>query len=247
MYAHPQTRIFSSIRQSPFASTSTSPSPVHCTSRATGRLPRILPTPSPLDGARLAPTPQQGVSTYRGQLYLRLPMRARQIPSVSSPPPWSGPLASSVDLIRCLPSSLSSPSSATAPPPAPSSLTSSFSPSPTPSSGTPPSRSRFVVDWDDSAALEAFNDAKARFCAIYHGQHYDIPLPDPDMFIDIINPDEYVDPELVADLEKSRRRVPRKDDGVPDVWESFIFSDKPVPVIGWVTRRPVSLMASRSL
>jgi hypothetical protein len=31
-----------------------------------------------------------------------------------------------------------------------------------------------VVDWDDSAALEAFNDAKARFCAIYHGQHYDI-------------------------------------------------------------------------
>jgi hypothetical protein len=45
--------------------------------------------------------------------------------------------------------------------------------------------------------------------------------------------DEYVDPELVADLEKSRRRVPRKDDGVPDVWDSFIFSDKPVPVTGW--------------
>jgi hypothetical protein len=90
-----------------------------------------------------------------------------------------------------------------------------------------------VVDWDDSAALEAFNDAKARFCAVYHGQHYDIPLPDPDMFIDIINPDEYVDLELVADLEKSRRRVPRKDDGVPDVWDSFILSDKPVPVTGW--------------
>jgi hypothetical protein len=90
-----------------------------------------------------------------------------------------------------------------------------------------------VVDWDDSAALEAFNDAKARFCAVYHGQHYDIPLPDPDMFIDIINPDEYVDPELVADLERSRRRVPRKDNGVSDVWDSFIFSDKTVPVTGW--------------
>lgn len=90
-----------------------------------------------------------------------------------------------------------------------------------------------VVDWDDSAALEAFNDAKARFCAVYHGQRYDIPLPDPNMFIDIVNPDEYVDPELVADLEKSRRSVPRKDNGVPDVWDSFIFSDKPVPVTGW--------------
>ncbi|CAO2182612.1 unnamed protein product [Urochloa humidicola] len=91
-----------------------------------------------------------------------------------------------------------------------------------------------VVDWEDSAALEAFNDAKARFCAVYHGQHCDIPLPDPDMFIDIVNPDEHIDPELVADLEKSRRRVPRKDnDGIPDVWDSFIFSDKPVPVTGW--------------
>jgi hypothetical protein len=50
-----------------------------------------------------------------------------------------------------------------------------------------------VVDWDGLAALEAFNDAKAHFYTIYHGQHYDIPLPDPDMFIDIINPDEYRD------------------------------------------------------
>jgi hypothetical protein len=85
-----------------------------------------------------------------------------------------------------------------------------------------------VVDWEDSAALEAFNDAKARFCDVYHGQHCDIPLPDPDMFIDIVNPDEYVDPI--------------KDNGIPDVWDSFIFSDKPVPVTGWgCLRMPVSL------
>uniref|UniRef100_A0A0E0JPV8 Uncharacterized protein n=1 Tax=Oryza punctata TaxID=4537 RepID=A0A0E0JPV8_ORYPU len=64
-----------------------------------------------------------------------------------------------------------------------------------------------VVDWDDSAALEAFNDAKARFCAVYHGQPCDIPLPDPNMYIDMVNQDEHVDPELVADLEKSRHRV----------------------------------------
>ncbi|XP_062207144.1 uncharacterized protein LOC133908933 isoform X2 [Phragmites australis] len=90
-----------------------------------------------------------------------------------------------------------------------------------------------VVDWDDSAAFEAFKDAKARFCALYHGQPCDIPLPDPNMYIDMVNPDEHVDPELVADLERSRRPVPRKDNAVPDDWDSFIFTDKPVPVTGW--------------
>lgn len=90
-----------------------------------------------------------------------------------------------------------------------------------------------VVDWDDSAALEAFKDAKARFCAIYHGQPCDIPLPDPNMYIDMVNPDEHVDPELVADLEKSRCAVPKRDNAAPDGWDSFIFTDKPVPATGW--------------
>ncbi|KAL6853820.1 hypothetical protein ACP4OV_019849 [Aristida adscensionis] len=90
-----------------------------------------------------------------------------------------------------------------------------------------------VAEWDDSAALEAFTDAKARFCAVYHGQPCDIPLPDPNMYIDMVNPYEHVDPELVADLEKSRRAVPKRDSAAPDGWDSFIFTDKPVPVTGW--------------
>ncbi|KAL6614328.1 hypothetical protein ACP70R_036598 [Stipagrostis hirtigluma subsp. patula] len=90
-----------------------------------------------------------------------------------------------------------------------------------------------VVDWDDSAALEAFTDAKTRFRALYHGQTCDIPLPDPNMYIDMVNPDEHIDPELVADLEKSRRAFPKKDNAAPDGWDSFIFTDKPVPVTGW--------------
>ncbi|KAL5220288.1 hypothetical protein ABZP36_025001 [Zizania latifolia] len=90
-----------------------------------------------------------------------------------------------------------------------------------------------VVDWDDSAALEAFNDSKARFYAVYHGQPCDIPLPDPNMYIDMVNPDEYVDPELVADLEKSRHFFPKRDNPAPDGWDSFIFTDKPVPATGW--------------
>ncbi|BAD68288.1 unknown protein [Oryza sativa Japonica Group] len=90
-----------------------------------------------------------------------------------------------------------------------------------------------VVDWDDSAALETFNDAKARFCAVYHGQPCDIPLPDPNMYIDMVNQDEHVDPELVADLEKSRRSYPKRDNTAPDGWDSFIFTNKPVPATGW--------------
>lgn len=90
-----------------------------------------------------------------------------------------------------------------------------------------------IVDWDDSAAFEAFKDAKDRFCAAYHGQPCYIPLPDPDMYIDVVNPDEYIDPELVADLERSRRHAPRRDSTAPDGWDSFIFADKPVPATGW--------------
>ena len=90
-----------------------------------------------------------------------------------------------------------------------------------------------IVDWDDSAAFEAFKDAKDRFYAVYHGQPCDIPLPDPNMYIDVVNPDEYLDPELIADLERSRRSVPRRDNTVPDGWDSFIFTDKPVPATGW--------------
>ncbi|RRT85808.1 hypothetical protein B296_00001101 [Ensete ventricosum] len=59
-----------------------------------------------------------------------------------------------------------------------------------------------VLEWDDSAGLEAFQNAKARFFAQYHDRPCDIPLPDPDMYIDEVDHDAPVDPELVADLEK---------------------------------------------
>jgi hypothetical protein len=58
--------------------------------------------------------------------------------------------------------------------------------------------------WDDSGALENFQNAKARFWAYYHGQPSDIPLPDPDLYIDKVDQHCKVDPELVADLDKVR-------------------------------------------
>ncbi|PVH34458.1 hypothetical protein PAHAL_8G223800 [Panicum hallii] len=61
-----------------------------------------------------------------------------------------------------------------------------------------------LEQWDDSGAFENFQNAKARFWANYHGQHSDIPLPDPDMYIDKVDHHCKVDPELVADLDKVR-------------------------------------------
>ncbi|WVZ88108.1 hypothetical protein U9M48_034660 [Paspalum notatum var. saurae] len=61
-----------------------------------------------------------------------------------------------------------------------------------------------IEQWDDSGALENFQNAKARFWANYHGRPSDVPLPDRDMFIDEVDHRCKVDPELVADLDKVR-------------------------------------------
>lgn len=58
-----------------------------------------------------------------------------------------------------------------------------------------------VVEWDDSAAIEAFHAAKSRFWAKINRMPCSIPLPDPNMYIDKINYDAVIDPKLIADLE----------------------------------------------
>ncbi|OMO86112.1 hypothetical protein COLO4_21307 [Corchorus olitorius] len=59
-----------------------------------------------------------------------------------------------------------------------------------------------VVQWDDSAGEEAFNNAKNRFWAEINGLPCDIRLPDPDSYIDEIDWDSEIDPELLLDLER---------------------------------------------
>ncbi|CAI9099783.1 OLC1v1036657C2 [Oldenlandia corymbosa var. corymbosa] len=58
-----------------------------------------------------------------------------------------------------------------------------------------------VVNWDDSAGKEAFQNAKKRFLANMHGHPCDISLPDPDLFIDEVDWDSEINPELLNDLE----------------------------------------------
>ncbi|CAN8237332.1 unnamed protein product [Cochlearia groenlandica] len=59
-----------------------------------------------------------------------------------------------------------------------------------------------VVQWDDSAGEDAFKIAKSRFWAEINGFPCDLPLPDPDVYIDDIDWDAEVDAELILDLER---------------------------------------------
>ncbi|XP_022764923.1 uncharacterized protein LOC111310075 [Durio zibethinus] len=59
-----------------------------------------------------------------------------------------------------------------------------------------------VLDWDDSAGEEAFQNAKKRYWAEINGFSCDISAPDPSSYIDEINWNPYIDPELIRDLEQ---------------------------------------------
>lgn len=59
-----------------------------------------------------------------------------------------------------------------------------------------------VVKWNDSGSEEAFNNAKKRFRAGIDGLPCDIPSPDPNMYVDEIDWNPDIDPELIVELEK---------------------------------------------
>ncbi|XVF56225.1 hypothetical protein PTKIN_Ptkin06aG0101400 [Pterospermum kingtungense] len=68
-----------------------------------------------------------------------------------------------------------------------------------------------VVQWNDSAGEEAFYNAKNRFWAEINGLPCEIKLPDPDSYIDKIDWDCKIDPELLLDLERDANSLDKKD------------------------------------
>lgn len=59
-----------------------------------------------------------------------------------------------------------------------------------------------VLEWDDSAAKEAFQNAKKRYWAKINCLPCDVSFPSPDIYIDRINWSPNIDPELIKDLEE---------------------------------------------
>lgn len=91
-----------------------------------------------------------------------------------------------------------------------------------------------IVSWDDSAAKEAFDNAKSRFWADINGLPCNIPFPDPDMYIDDIDWNSSVDPELLLDLDNVTT-FPSQEESNKGV---VIFGDAPlldqsIPCSGW--------------
>lgn len=82
-----------------------------------------------------------------------------------------------------------------------------------------------VIEWNDSAGEEAFRNAKKRYWAEKNGFSCDIPLPDPDLYIDEIDWNAEIDPQLSPDLES--------DPVIPNAEEDYdpviIFGDSLVP------------------
>lgn len=91
-----------------------------------------------------------------------------------------------------------------------------------------------IAEWDDSAAFEAFQNAKSRYWAYINNLPCDIPLPDPDMYIEKVNHNVVIDPKLIEDLEKEQPPpLPDCKKEGSSGWESLIFENKQTPTTGW--------------
>ncbi|KAJ4971516.1 hypothetical protein NE237_004615 [Protea cynaroides] len=100
-----------------------------------------------------------------------------------------------------------------------------------------------VLQWNDSAGEEAFHNAKNRFWAEINGLSCDISLPDPDIYIDEIDWNSDVDPDLLLDLDQELVPPDEDDKEVKSrlIGDSLFFLNQPVPCSGWgdVEENPV--------
>ncbi|GMY19076.1 hypothetical protein FCV25MIE_14315 [Fagus crenata] len=89
-----------------------------------------------------------------------------------------------------------------------------------------------VLQWNDSAGEEAFHNAKKRYWAEINGLPCNISLPSPDIYIDKVDWNSSIDPELLLDLEQEHETH-----GVVDKDEKVVilgsFLNTPFSCTGW--------------
>ncbi|KAK2651918.1 hypothetical protein Ddye_011774 [Dipteronia dyeriana] len=93
-----------------------------------------------------------------------------------------------------------------------------------------------VVDWNDSAGEEAFRNAKSRFWARINYLPCDIPLPDPDTYINDIDWNSDADPESILELEgvpDSHDQEAREDDDNGLILNNSLQLNQNFSCVGW--------------
>ncbi|KAF5474194.1 hypothetical protein F2P56_006113, partial [Juglans regia] len=93
-----------------------------------------------------------------------------------------------------------------------------------------------VVQWNDSAGAEAFHNAKFRFWAEINGLPCDISLPDPDMYIEEVDWNSDIDPELLLDLEQEPKAPFEEDEDEDEkaaVLGDSLLLNQSFPCTGW--------------
>ncbi|KAF8395775.1 hypothetical protein HHK36_019726 [Tetracentron sinense] len=85
-----------------------------------------------------------------------------------------------------------------------------------------------VVQWNDSAGEEAFHKAKNRFWAEINGLPCGISLPDPDIYIDEIDWNSNINPDLLLDLDKKPVLLNEEVEFLVDP-----YSNQPILPFGW--------------
>lgn len=90
-----------------------------------------------------------------------------------------------------------------------------------------------VVEWNDSAGEEAFSNAKERFYAEINCLPCDISLPDPDKYIDEIDWNSAIDPELLSDLEHEQSGDVDEEDGSGGLIFGSVLLNQSFGCTGW--------------
>ncbi|KMZ60718.1 hypothetical protein ZOSMA_57G00540 [Zostera marina] len=91
-----------------------------------------------------------------------------------------------------------------------------------------------VAEWDDSACKEAFFNSKYRYWAKINNLPCDIPLPDPDMYLDKLDWDTQIDSNLLIDFDKAKVYVESLTDSPPSLKECL----NPLAITGWGDEDP---------
>jgi hypothetical protein len=91
-----------------------------------------------------------------------------------------------------------------------------------------------VVKWNDSAGEEAFHNAKKRFFAKMHDLPCDISLPNPDLYIDEVDWDSKIDPELFLDLERGYSIPPPSENHeTVIIFGDSLYYNEGISAAGW--------------